>query len=162
MKQCVILLLRRQLLRANAEPDFPSILDDHRLQRAVTTVLEHPAATYSVDTLATVAGMSRSAFADRFAKSLGQTPMEFVQQVRLRLGAELLRTTDLPIKVIAASAGYSSRSYFSRAFRQAHGTDPRSFRIQAAQNEEANQLAAAPSLIDRIAGALDSVLDGQV
>lgn len=161
MKQCVILLLRRQLLRAKAAPSFLAIVEDDRLRRAVAAVLERPAAAYTVDTLAGVAGMSRSAFADRFTRSLEQTPMEFVQRVRLRLGAELLRATDLPIKIIAASAGFSSRSYFSRAFRRAHGIDPRAFRVRAARNEEASQLAAAPSVIDRIVTTLDSVLDGE-
>jgi AraC family transcriptional regulator, activator of mtrCDE len=51
-----------------------------------------------------------------------------VQRVRLRLGAQLLSTTDLPIKVIASSVGYSSRSCFLRAFRSAYGADPTAFR----------------------------------
>jgi len=159
MKQCVILLLRRQLLGTSAVSPLLAIFEDDRLRRVVAAVLERPAAAYTVDSLAGVAGMSRSAFADRFTRSLEQTPMEFVQHVRLRLGAELLRATDLPIKIIAASVGYSSRSYFSRAFRQAHGIDPRAFRIRSARNEEASQLAAAPSVIDRIVTTLDSVLD---
>ena len=161
MKQCVILLLRRQILLPDADAPLFPILEDHRLRRAVAVVLERPTAPYTVDALAALAGMSRSAFADRFSRVLGQTPMEFVQRVRLRLGAELLRATDLPIKVIAASVGYSSGSYFSRAFRQAHGIDPRSFRERAARNDEATQLAAAPSVMDRIVSTLNSVLEDE-
>ena len=55
--------------------------------------------------------------------------MDFVQKVRLRVAARLLTTTDLPIKVIANSIGYASRSYFSRAFRAAYGADPKTFRM---------------------------------
>ena len=103
--------------------------------------------------------MSRSTFAERFAKSYGETPIEFVQRVRLRLGAHLLQATDLPIKVIAVSVGYASRSYFTRAFRTTHGIDPRSYRVRAAQAEQAAHLAVAPSLAERVASTVDSMFD---
>ncbi len=159
MKQCLILLLRRHLTQLSVGSPFYAALEDHRLARAVTGVLEQPSAPHTVDSLASLAGMSRSTFAARFAQVFGQTPIEFVQHVRLRLGAHLLQTTDLPIKVIAASVGYANRSYFTRAFRVAHGLDPRAFRARAARAEEGAQLAAAPSVAERFAGALGGLLD---
>ena len=54
--------------------------------------------------------------------------MEFVAKTRLHHAAELLRGTDLPVKAIAASIGFASRSHFSRAFRAAYGRDPRAYR----------------------------------
>lgn len=159
MKQCLILLLRHHLLRLSVGSPFFGVLEDHRLARAITAVLERPAASHTVDSLASLAGMSRSVFAERFARSFGQTPIEFVQRVRLRLGAELLRSTKLPIKLIAASVGYSSRSYFTRAFRNAHSLDPRSFRAQAARGEELAHLARAPTLVDRAASVIEKLFD---
>ncbi len=159
MKQCLILLLRHHLLRLSVSSPLFAPLEDHRLARAITAVLERPSASYTVDSLASLAGMSRSAFADRFSGALGQTPMEFVQRVRLRLGAELLRSTDLPIKVIAASIGFSGRSYFSRAFRNAHNIDPKSYRARAAQSQEIAHLAIAPSLVDQVVSAVSGALD---
>ena len=103
--------------------------------------------------------MSRSVFAVRFAQVFGQTPIEFVQRVRLRLGAQLLRGTDLPIKLVAVSVGYTSRSYFTRAFRNAHGIDPKAFRARAAQSDQAAQLATVPSLGERIVSKVDSMFD---
>jgi AraC-like DNA-binding protein len=73
------------------------------------------------------AGMSRASFAERFAQAHEQTPMEFVQKVRLRIAANLLTTTDLPIKMILNSIGYTSRSSFSRAFRGVYGVYPKVF-----------------------------------
>ena len=72
--------------------------------------------------------MSRATFSERFSRTYGQGPIDFVRQVRLRIAARLLRTTDMPIKVISQSIGYTSRSYFSRAFRAAYGVDPKTFR----------------------------------
>jgi hypothetical protein len=40
----------------------------------------------------------------------------------------MLRSTKLPIKVIAGTTGFNSRSHFSKAFRDAYGADPTSFR----------------------------------
>ena len=79
--------------------------------------------------------MSRAAFAERFSRTFQRTPLDFVQTVRLRTAAQLLTSTDLPIKVIASSIGYASRSYFSRAFRASYGLDPRSYRDFAGQEE---------------------------
>jgi AraC-like DNA-binding protein len=128
MKQCLVLVLRQQLSRRGVGSPFFAVLQDERLARAISAVLEQPAGAHSVASLATVAGMSRSSFAERFASTYSQSPLDFVRKVRLRLAATLLSTTDLPIKVLAKSIGYSSRSYFSRAFRAAYGVDPKTFR----------------------------------
>jgi AraC-like DNA-binding protein len=74
--------------------------------------------------------MSRSAFAERFSAVLGRPPIEFLKEVRLRRAAQLLEMTDLPVKVVAGSVGYSSRSYFSRAFKELYGTYPANFRAR--------------------------------
>ncbi len=158
MKQCIILLLRGHLTQLSVRSPFYTALEDHRLARAIVGVLEQPAAPHTVDSLASLAGMSRSTFAARFAQVFERTPIDFVQHVRLRLGAQLLQSTDLPVKVIAASVGYTDRSYFTRAFRAAHGLDPRAFRARAARAEGA-QLATAPSLGEHIVGTLGGLLD---
>lgn len=56
------------------------------------------------------------------------SPMAFVARTRLHQSADMLRTTNLPVKVIAASIGFASRSHFSRAFRDAYGVDPSAYR----------------------------------
>lgn len=127
MTQCLILLLRRELARNGGSQLFV-VLRDVRLARAVTSVLERPAAPYTVATLAAIAGMSRTQFALRFQAAYGETPLEFVQSVRLRHAATLLRTTALAVKVIAAAVGFASRSHFSRAFHAAYGIEPRGYR----------------------------------
>jgi AraC-like DNA-binding protein len=136
MKQCLILLLRQHLTQqASASPLFAAF-HDQSLARAVTEVLANPAAPHTVESLAALARLGRSSFAERFAQAFGQTPIEFVQKVRLRLAAQLLTTTDLPVKVIAASIGYASRSYFSRAFRAAYGADPKTYRQVGGREEQ--------------------------
>lgn len=135
MKQCLILLLRHHVQRAGAGSPIFMPLRDQRLARAIAEILENPAAPHSVESLAGKAGMSRAALAEHFSQAYAQTPMEFVQKVRLRIAARLLTTTDLPIKVISNSIGYTSRSSFSRAFRAAYDLDPKTFRSGGGREE---------------------------
>ncbi|HEX8571042.1 MAG TPA: AraC family transcriptional regulator [Caulobacteraceae bacterium] len=128
MKQCLVLLLRDQIQRlGDNSPLFEPVMDP-RLARAVADIMARPAAPHSLESLAQTAGMSRSAFAARFLDRYGATPFKFVQNVRLRTAARLLQTTQLPVKSIAAAAGYASRSHLSRSFRAAYGVDPSAFR----------------------------------
>lgn len=153
MKQCLILLLRRQLVHDSASSPVFASLRDPRLARAVTEVIERPAAAYTVESLAKVAGMSRASFADRFSQAFAQTPIDFVQKVRLRLAAQLLTTTDLPVQVVATSIGYASRSHFSRAFRMTYGVEPKRYREVGGQEEREPE-----RVVDAL--SLDTTRDG--
>jgi AraC family transcriptional regulator, activator of mtrCDE len=128
MKVCLALVIRRRLDELLALHGFTQDIVQKRLRRAIFHVFEQPGAAHSVATLGKVAGMSRTNFARTFIAAFGSSPMTFVQKVRLHHAAELLTTTDLPVKMIAASTGLS-RSHFSRAFHVAFGQDPASFRL---------------------------------
>lgn len=131
LKQCLIVLLRRHL-ESNDAPSWLISLGDGRLAQAITAMLERPAEAISLEDLAAMAGMSRSAFSNHFAATFGQSPFEFLTDVRLRRAARLLEATDLPIKAVASTVGYASRSYFSRAFTRLFGVDPSTFRRRSA------------------------------
>lgn len=128
MRQCLVLLVRRHLRRGSSSSPFFAALADSRLAKAVALVLQRPAAPLTLASLAAAAGMSRTAFSKAFADAFAQTPIEFVQKARLHRAAQLLAATELPVKVVAASLGFGSRSHFSRAFRRAYGADPSTYR----------------------------------
>jgi AraC family transcriptional regulator, activator of mtrCDE len=128
LKQCLVLALRRWIeLDASPLPWLAGVADA-RLSRALRAVFEQPATAFTVDSLATIAGMSRSAFAAAFRRAFGQSPMSLVKLVRLRHASELLVTTTLPVADVAKRVGFSSRSNFSLAFAHLHGMDPSRFR----------------------------------
>ena len=129
MMQCVVHLLRRLMTGGPSLP-WLEALDDPQLRRTLDVILDRPGAPHTLDDLAATAGMSRSSFGTRFSAAFGRSPMAFVKEVRLQLGAKLLRTTDLPIKAIAAKVGYASRSHFSRAFKMQFTRDPQHYRGQ--------------------------------
>lgn len=125
MKQVLIVLLRSQ-------PDKNSsilLMSGARLAGVVAAILDRPQDNHTVDSLAAIAGMSRSRFSHHFTMAYDVSPKSFVQAARLASAARLLRGTDLPVKSIAASVGYASRSHFSRAFQAKFGADPSAFRL---------------------------------
>ena len=128
LKQCLVLALRRWIdFDASPLPWLAGVADA-RLSRALDAVFAEPAVAYTVDSLAMIAGMSRSAFAASFRRAFGQSPMNLVKLVRLRRASDLLITTALPVAEVAKRVGFSSRSNFSLAFSQLHGMDPSRFR----------------------------------
>jgi AraC-like DNA-binding protein len=131
LKQCLILLLRRKIDRDGGPIPWMTALNDAGLARALEAILERYAERFTVERLASIAGMSRSSFAARFTEAFGQTPMNMLKATRLRRASEVLATTNASIDQVASSVGFSSRSNFSHAFREAFGADPTSFRKQS-------------------------------
>ena len=128
LKQCLVLALRQWGENDPSPLPWLAAVGDKRLSRALHAIFEHPAIAYTVDSLAMIAGMSRSAFAAAFQRAFGQSPMSLVRLVRLRRASELLITTAIPVAEVAKRVGFSSRSNFSLAFSQLYGLDPSRFR----------------------------------
>ena len=87
-----------------------------------------PARQFTLDSLASTAGMSRTAFHKTFTKAYGKSPLAVLRTIRLKKAEELLTYTDLPIKAISARLGYRSRSYFWQTLKQPTGWILESYR----------------------------------
>ena len=74
--------------------------------------------------------MSRTVFADRFARLLGEAPLAYVARCRMQLGARLLETTDDTVLQVALNAGYESEAAFNRAFKREYGLPTARYRSQ--------------------------------
>lgn len=136
MKQVMVWLLRDYMDQLLPRGPSRDTIADPRLLPVLAAVIARPEQPHSVGTLASLAGMSRSAFAARFVEHYSTTPMEFVQNMRMRSAARLLQTSELPIKCLAGAVGYSSRSQFSRAFKNTYGIDPSSYRTRGFSGAE--------------------------
>lgn len=126
MTQCLIHLFRR-LARHGPLP-WLMALQDEQLGKAIDRILENPGADHTVESLADVAGMSRSTFAERFSDAFERPPMSLVHQVRMQRAAHLLQQREMSVEEVADRVGFSSRSHFSQAFKEHHGESPAMFR----------------------------------
>lgn len=133
MKQCLIAFLRRQSENSGAcHVPWLAALGDPSLGRALRVMMDKPQENHTLESLGSVAGMSRGAFAEHFKSAFGRTAIDYLKEIRLRRAAQLLASTNLPIKTIAHRVGFESRSYFSRAFKELNGIDPAGFRASPA------------------------------
>jgi AraC-like DNA-binding protein len=128
MKQVLIVVLRSHLVHHLADSPLGALLQDVRLRRAVRAVVASPEHPHSVDSLAALAGVSRSCLSRHFSAGYGCSPMGFVHSIRMRAAARMLMGSDLPVKSVAVAVGYASRSQFSRAFTAQFGSDPSRYR----------------------------------
>jgi AraC family transcriptional regulator len=64
----------------------------------------------------------------RFRRCFGLSMAAYARKLRLDWASLELRSSDLPLSVIATRAGFADQSHFTRAFRQHSGLTPRRFR----------------------------------
>ena len=124
----VLLQLLRWLLDHPEEGGVPTGLliglADPQLASALVALHESPGKPWSLQAMAQVAGMSRSAFAARFKAVVGETPADHLAHWRLTIAQAELRN-GRSIKAIAGELGYATPSALSRVFAQKLGMSPR-------------------------------------
>jgi AraC-like DNA-binding protein len=74
--------------------------------------------------------VSRTVFAERFARLLGEPPLTYIARCRMQLGARLLESTDDTVLQVALNAGYESEAAFNRAFKREFELPPARYRSQ--------------------------------
>lgn len=106
------------LLRGLADPGLaPALRDMHAsIDRR-----------WSVADLARSAGLSRSAFFERFSRAVGIAPMDYLQRWRLAVAKDLLQREGLSVSEVATRVGYDIVTSFSAAFSREVGMSPRDF-----------------------------------
>ena len=110
---------------------------DSAVGRALGAIHREPARAWTVASLAQHAGVSRTVFAERFTRLLGEAPLTYVARCRMQLGARLLETTDDTVLQVALNAGYESEAAFNRAFKREFDLPPARYRNQRRTGEQA-------------------------
>ncbi|MDD5033233.1 MAG: AraC family transcriptional regulator [Methylococcaceae bacterium] len=123
-----VMMIRRYLERTAETGGVLAGLADRRISRALAAMHREPERAWQVETLAKMAGMSRTAFAQRFAKLLGQPPLAYLSSWRMLLAERWLTEERLSVAKVAERLGYGSETAFRRAFKRSRGTGPGSFR----------------------------------
>ena len=107
-----------------ASPGLLRGLADARVAVALRRMHERPAQAWTVAQLAKEAALSRSAFFERFSRTVGVAPMEYLLAWRMALAKKWLGDSVLGIADVAERVGYSSASTFSVAFTRHVGVPP--------------------------------------
>lgn len=130
-----------QLVRAWAE-ELPEgqggwlrALNDPSLAAALEAIHARPGESWTVESLAAHAGLSRSAFAAKFRGTVGETPLEYLTRWRVLQAKELIADRAVPLKQVASSLGYASDAAFRTVFKRAVGVTPGEYRVKSAAVE---------------------------
>lgn len=117
----------RSAQTSTAPPGLLRGLADARVAPALRQMHGDPERSWTVEELAREAGMSRSAFFERFSRMVGLRPMEYLLAWRMAVAMDLLRSRDVPLDEVARRVGYGSASTFSTAFSRHVGQPPGRF-----------------------------------
>lgn len=101
---------------------------DPIIGQALALLHKEPAHPWTISNLARRIGLSRTRFAERFRHFLGESPIAYLAQWRLKLGAEILQSTEDSVAEVAAAVGYGSEAAFNRAFKREFDCPPAQFR----------------------------------
>ena len=101
---------------------------DRRIELLLAKLEVESARSWPTETLARSVNLSSSRLRHLFKQETGQTPTQYLKQLRLKHSENLLRTTFLSIKEIARSSGLISVSYFVREFKKTFGLSPTVYR----------------------------------
>lgn len=98
-----------------------------RIEEAVNAIKRKPEFPYTVTDLSKEHGLSPTKLQEGFKVMEGTTVTNFIRNERLILAEELIQTSDMNISEIVYSIGFTSRSYFSKIFRNKYKCTPKTY-----------------------------------
>ncbi len=126
-------MVRAYIEQVESPPAMLAAIADKQVGSALALMHKEPARSWTLDTLARSAGMSRSALAARFHQLVGETPMQYLTMWRMQLARKLLTESALGTAAVAERVGYQSEAAFGKAFKKIVGKGPGAYRREALQ-----------------------------
>ena len=129
----------------------PSKSRDHFIVQAEALIVENLSnEQFGVSELAAAMNMSRSNLLRKIKKRTGLSASQFIRQLRLQQGMDLLKSTSMTVSEISYQVGFGSTSYFIKCFREHYGYPPG----EAAEKKQFKAMLTAGSNDVKIEGAL--------
>ncbi len=137
-----VMAVRHHLEHASERRGLLAALLDPRLARVLAGIHTQPGRDWTVATLAQLAHLSRTAFAQHFSAVLGTGPIEYLTGFRMEEAARRLADPRCSVAACAEELGYRTEAAFRRAFKRVHGYGPGRLRRRAALAHAAADVAA--------------------
>jgi AraC-like DNA-binding protein len=119
------LVERRRPAESNAGPMVMTARDERFLKEVIRVVEDKMADTdFNIDLVAESLAMSQKTFYRKFKSLTGQTPVEFVRDMRMQRAKQLLDDGGDNISEVAYKVGFSNPKYFSTCFREKYHVSP--------------------------------------
>lgn len=102
-----------------------------RLRPAISYIDEHYKEKIYIDDLAEMVTVSADYFTKMFKESIGKTPIDYINGMRVNTAMDLLCTTEMSMTEIADSIGFCNPNYFHKIFKQYMLTSPLTYKKSA-------------------------------
>lgn len=99
-----------------------------RLRPVITYIAEHYKEKIYIETLADMITVSPDYFTKMFKDSIGRTPIDYINGIRINRAMQMLATTDTSVNDISDELGFSNANYFHKIFKQYMNTSPVAYR----------------------------------
>ncbi|MEU6668818.1 AraC family transcriptional regulator [Streptomyces sp. NPDC046727] len=113
---------------AGRDRGWAAALADPAVAAALRAIHGEPGRAWTVAQLGAVGGLSRAAFARRFAALVGEPPLTYLTWWRMTTAGRLLRHDDLSLREVSERTGYTSEFAFAKAFKREFGVAPGRYR----------------------------------
>ena len=109
------------------------------VESSIAFMQEYYAQNITCQTLSSRVYLSDGYFNKIFKKITGESPIHFLQSIRITKAAELLLSTSLPIATVASRVGYADMKYFYEIFNRQYGLTPKQYRDQMLNSPQASR-----------------------
>ena len=99
-----------------------------RLRSVISFINEHFSEKIYIDNLADMITVSADYFTKMFKDSIGKTPIDYINGLRVNRAMQLLFTTDKQMAELADEVGFCNPNYFHKIFKQYMGVSPLNYR----------------------------------
>ncbi|WP_212535727.1 GlxA family transcriptional regulator [Thetidibacter halocola] len=156
----MVLVLRRD----GGQSQFSSQLlaeatEDPQIRKVQSRIWEDPGGDLSLESLATVAGMSKRSLGRRFAAVTGTTLSQYIEDVRLNIARRLLEVSTQRMEMIAFKAGFGTTTSMRRAFARRLGVSPNQYRKNFGSAEQGP--GRTPRIEDGLRMDLENLVNGK-
>nr|WP_240343874.1 AraC family transcriptional regulator [Paenibacillus sp. SYP-B3998] len=114
------------VLEHNLRSDH-SLSATHSVENTIQYLNRHYMENITVKQLVQLANVSQWQFTPIFQELTGKKPLDYLTDLRINHAKELLRSSDEPLREIAAKVGFADEYYFNRRFRNTAGITPKQY-----------------------------------
>ena len=99
-----------------------------RLRPIISYISEHYKEKIYIETMSEMITVSPDYFTKMFKDSIGRTPIDYINGLRINRAMQMLATTDISVNDISDQLGFSNSNYFHKIFKQYMETSPAAYR----------------------------------
>ena len=127
LKELLIRLVQSQhLQQVSIESDYSN--NQSRLHFVINYIHEHLTEKIAVDELSKKAYLSRNVFFKWFREQFGITPLDYINNERIKLAKQLLSMPINNVYAVSVMCGFSDVNYFIRLFKKMEGITPKMYK----------------------------------